>query len=997
MAGAHAQTGLTIRAANSVNSQVLKVQFSPPATQVLNTDGPLLGKLDALVLVTNPINFGIDLYAADNINHHILLYAGDFCPAAPLASPPAPACPTTGSVLTQANTIIYPNGLSADTAGNLFAVDTAPGSSPLPQVWVVPFNSQTGVYGNAVPIDTTSPGGTLGKKQPVVESMIVGAPLGVPNCLPAPQVPTCLANVGDLLVVSNTPDEILRYAGNSATGTGPLTARSPTTLIRQCANTKDTNCIPVGSLPQGIAVWPADNTVLITVSGGRVLRFDLSTGAVKTTTTLAGLPSSLVKIKTANTKAGPLGFVLMNGMGNHGSILELGSCANNPGIPACIGKPATNIAVLASVSAGVAAPLGLAVTSAVSDSAIKCQQGNGCNLLGNAQNNVLTHKVGGVIPGGSLQGNITEDVCVVADTRADGHGHCGNQTVTVNQVCPGFDNTNSLVIPGYLCGASGGGTNFALVRTLTTHAQNNVDAQGHAESEFNGTYIESSADSVALLPGPSLTCGAGGTATLVWAPLAGEGTIVEGPYLADITSGCGTGHGGSGYASLWAIGLGLDTTALGGLPYPTQPLWNFANTKYGNLKTTIANLTPANIAANLSTQFVVPTYGTSTAIPGCVDESFSNFVAATTNDPNQTAEFQNAANLLTGADTVNSTSCDYVIENVVNNNLPGFTETSSPLVLNPSGQLRSRLANLYFTINSEILGNPAGMTWPPAVSPTINVSPALVMNTGSTNIAYGLNGNVSGCTVTSDDPTFSTLQPQGSGSTPGGAGSPGGAWPASAVTQTYTYTLMCNVPLGTVANNGTTMSVVTHLTVWPTVTVTPASSSVVAGTSVEIDWTPPGGALNCVLTDNGSGVLTPISTYKASYQTTPADEDTGVTFTVNCSFGASPGSSSITVTPPPVAVVVNPTNVIGGQPTQVTWTPPALATVCMLTTDGLGSFATMGQGATSDAGPADGMTADVVTYNSALGDNAVVNFMASCATHATPGQANPPLTVTPPP
>ena len=102
MAGVHAQTGLTIRAANSVNSQVLKVQFAPPATQVLNTDGPLLGKLDALVLVTNPNSFGIDLYAADNINHHILLYAGDFCPA----SPPNPACPNTGSILMQANAIL---------------------------------------------------------------------------------------------------------------------------------------------------------------------------------------------------------------------------------------------------------------------------------------------------------------------------------------------------------------------------------------------------------------------------------------------------------------------------------------------------------------------------------------------------------------------------------------------------------------------------------------------------------------------------------------------------------------------------------------------------------------------------------------------------------------------------------------------------------------------------------------------------------------------------
>ncbi|MBV9726205.1 MAG: hypothetical protein JO299_13680, partial [Gammaproteobacteria bacterium] len=324
MAGVHAQSTITIRAANTVNKQILGVTFSPPppSATVLNTDQATLGKLHALVLVTNSSSFGVDLYAADNQNHHIWYYPGDFC----AASGGNPACTTTGqnTIFQQTAAITYPDGLSVDSAGNLFAVNNAPGKSPLPQVWVVPF--QNGAYQSAVMIDTNGSGGSFGHQQAVVESMFVGALLGTASC---GQPPCSYANVGDLLVVSNNPDEILLYPGSGGAGpTGPN--HSPRTLIRQCSRPHgDSNCIPVGSLPQGVAIWPADNSILITVSGGLILRFSLAGGAVTQMATVAGMPGGLMKIKTGIQKAGAVGFVTQSGPGNHGSILELAPGPNN--------------------------------------------------------------------------------------------------------------------------------------------------------------------------------------------------------------------------------------------------------------------------------------------------------------------------------------------------------------------------------------------------------------------------------------------------------------------------------------------------------------------------------------------------------------------------------------------------------------------------------------------------------------------------------------------
>src|SRR5262249_32066088 len=103
-------------------------------------------------------------------------------------------------------------------------------------------------------------------------------------------------------------------------------------------------------------------------------------------TPIGGLIGSLYKIKTGLQNGNPVAVIAQSAPGNHGSIVELGTVV---GVIQPIG----------SVSAGVAAPQGIAVSNAVQAAAINCQQGNGCNLLGDSSHskNVLTHLVGGSI------------------------------------------------------------------------------------------------------------------------------------------------------------------------------------------------------------------------------------------------------------------------------------------------------------------------------------------------------------------------------------------------------------------------------------------------------------------------------------------------------------------------------------------------------------------------------------------------------------------------
>ena len=1059
--GVHAQQKINVTAANSVTNQIYSVSFTPPTgsrSATLNNDQGSLQRLVSLAFISNidpnQGNFSFDLLAADTLMHHILRYTGDFtCP--PNTNPP---CGRTGTLVTQAAAILSPNGLSVDTALNLYAVNDTPGKSPKPQVWVLQTDGAGG-FQPAFAIDNTSPAGSLGKAQAVVETMPVPAPLGTSNC---GHPPCAFANTNDLLVVSNSPDAILLYPGTGATG--PLVANHhPQTLIPQCANNQALNCIPAGSLPQGIAVWPADNSLLITLKNGSILRFSLNGGTLTQLATVGGLPAGLVKIKTgllqeAGFQFGPArAFVTQSGQGNHGSILELAPSAQN------------GIVVRASVTSGIAAPQGIVVSNTVQAPTANCAQG--CDNFGNE---LLKHTVIPDVTGsGNLNSNLVESLCVAQDPRVV-NGVCNGNPLTVNTVCPGFDNTNvpghPMTIPGTFCGASGSsGNGFALIKSLT------------APNQFNNTYVEVEQNTDALFPNAANpVCGNnGGTAVVVWAPLAGETQIVEEgvnianptdpnrmPTMVDITEGCGTGKGGKPALSVAAVGLAMNT----------NNLTSFAHDKYPSLISTIQQLLAnGNINDPGVAQKLTNVGGT-----GCVDLSLQAFNAG---------NYQDAADLLTNADPTGNTTCD----SIVTQNLGAFTETPATPVYNPSGQIRWRLANLYYTIETRILNQPAASSWPPPVSLSASAQGIFAQCTGpsacptlqnpttatlSWALASGVHAN--NCSWSSNDGAFTSSLPN-VGQSPATLGQYMGSYSASTYYPgaTYTYTLTCTgLSAGTMGStpetltaapagnsyiggtfappapgwpnatassyvvtlstgqmisgcmftNGstsfscpsthitgtpstrinvspTTMSVTTNLKVWQAILVTATPNPVVGGNPVTVTWTlpatAPANAAGCTLATNGQGTLgasTLVSgSYQATYMSSPNDDGNTVTFTAACPAGASPGIAQVMVIFPFVTVSLNPTSVSGGNPTQITWTPPAGATGCTLTSNG--DQTQNPNPLATDSGPASGSAEPVATYTSTVTDSqtngGIVTITGACTAGASTGNAQ--LTVTPPP
>ena len=224
----------------------------------------------------------------------------------------------------------------------------------------------------------------------------------------------------------------------------------------------------MGTLPGGLAFWPADNSLLISTARGTILQYHL-TPSETPATFVSGLGNGQFKIKTGIQFGVPYAYVANN---NGGDILQFGGSGQVPPLPT--GQ------LLATVTVGVQHPQGLAVTNAAYALLSSCQnqQTNGCDLLGGR---VITHNVPTNL---SLAGagNVLEDVCVVpVDPRLAQPGSSCTTALAVSTVCAGFSSTT--VIPASLCGSSGPtGKGFALVKTLT-------QAYAAGSFPFNGALI----------------------------------------------------------------------------------------------------------------------------------------------------------------------------------------------------------------------------------------------------------------------------------------------------------------------------------------------------------------------------------------------------------------------------------------------------------------------------------------------------------------------------
>jgi hypothetical protein len=288
----------------------------------------------------------------------------------------------------------------------------------------------------------------------------------------------------------------------------------------------------------------------------------------------------------------------------------------------------------------------------------------GCDL----SNGLIPHNITGL---SSLPGTVTESTCLVPqDPRIVQYGTCTGHSLPVAQVCPGFGTT---VIPDTLCGGAGPSkSGFVLVNTIAE----GVDA-------LSGILVDSEAVA-SQLGGTPPACPA---TVAAWGPRSGsavEGTVPEGTNIVELTGACGSSKGVSRGLSIYGVGLALNTAALPG-PTLKGKLQAFTEEKYQNLFKTIAE-------GNM-------TFAERIQVNACVALSEGFFA------------FNKAA---CAARTL--VRCDAQVAANVSN------FSGSPGDPNVYGDIRGRLANLYLTINTRILGNEPNSTWPvsPSQAPACN-------------------------------------------------------------------------------------------------------------------------------------------------------------------------------------------------------------------------------------------------------------------------------------
>ena len=607
---------IRITAANSSNSAVYDVTFSGSggSINVLNTDQSAHVSLQSLVFRPNTATGQIDLLVADTSRGEILLYAGAVGEAQVVWTPAAGIANPVEGVGP-----VHPNGLSTDAIGNLFVVSSSPGKSTSAELWAFARNPAGPLLGGyALP--------------QLVDNDFGGIEVALLEESVSSRSSEDFAGLGDLLVLASDPATLFRYEAqdiqNVLLGMGQI---DPEVLI-------SADEFPAGAEPGGFAMWPQDGSVLVTTGNGRILRYSAALTAM--TDFASGLGNGKFKVKTGLEFGIPLAVVADN---NGGDILKFGDPTgrgNNP--------------PLARVTAGVQSPRGLAVSNTGHVAASTClESAGGCDPLGG----VLKHQLRGLQ---TLQGSLLEEPCVLhTDPRITEFGTCTGHALVVSNYCAGFPN---ITIPDYMCGGSGqSGKGFALVSTT------GVGLSGQAQLVINEAMTQG------ILPGSAnATCP---LEVLGWAPKPGEGSVVEGNTLLEMTGGCGSSLGFTRSFSLWGVGLVLNESALPGATSP-QKLTGFTSSKYVSLSQTIA-------AASIQEKF-------RKRLVSCISSSRSQF---------DRGRLANAAGEL------------LVCDGLVAQNQSAFA--ASPTNPNPFGEVRGRLANIYLTINTRMLGQIAPANWPP--------------------------------------------------------------------------------------------------------------------------------------------------------------------------------------------------------------------------------------------------------------------------------------------
>jgi hypothetical protein len=216
-----------------------------------------------------------------------------------------------------------------------------------------------------------------------------------------------------------------------------------------------------------------------------------------------------------------------------------------------------------------------------------------------------------------------------------------------------------------------------------------------------------------VLPGVDLACnvpapntGPSPVGTLAWAPLANEGIVVEGNNMLEATSNCDESGSNRHGLSLFGLGFALNV----------PDLVAFTNTKYTTLAQTFSNV---NGNGELDEKVLAAASPPSPQLP----------------DGNTTYQLQQCIATSQQAFSLkNPAYYDGVAQDLLTADLIVANHATDPTVFlkqdsdypNPSGALRERLENMYYTINTRIdlqRASPTTFPKPNPTAPTIANSP----------------------------------------------------------------------------------------------------------------------------------------------------------------------------------------------------------------------------------------------------------------------------------